>query len=347
MNQAELEQLLSAAQAGHAAARESLANLLGGAGRSREARHWMTLAAGERPSAETRLGLWEIVGFGGPQDCAGGLRRLVACADAGHADAAHAASIILAGAVGVARSLEDGFRRLAQAARLGHERASTQLQLLGGESAPDFAWVDRPFERVLHSDDPHIESLPGFLPRRICDYVIAMAAPRLARGKVVDEHGGESVRKERSNAVMTFGLADSDFLLELVNLRTAAAAGMPPENAEGLGVLHYLPGESYAAHADFIPDTPANAAQLAERGQRVRTLLVYLNEGFTGGETAFPELDLRFRPPAETALFFHNVDASGRGHPRTRHAGTPPTSGEKWLISKWFRSKALRPAAPA
>ncbi len=422
MNQADFERLWSAAQSGQAPAQEALAELFATAARPQDARLWLSRAAQSgRPSAATRLGLWEIVGFGGGQDIGRGLARIIDSADAGHADAAHTASIIYAGGVGAPRDPGEGLRRLVQAARLGQVRATAQLGLLIGPNLPDggwllrraaasgsasamyalgrgldnrtegqvwlaaaaaaghplargahtdaaikpvaaahaepdwnrvaaavdLAWVEQPFERQLERNEPHIESLAGFLPQSICDYVIGMAAPMLSRAKVVDEHGGESVRGERSNAVMTFGLADSDFLLEMVNLRTARAAGMLPENAEGLGVLHYLPGESYAPHADFIPDTPANAAQLAERGQRVRTLLVYLNGDFTGGETAFPRLDLQFKPPAGAALIFHSVDADGQVNPLTLHAGLPPTLGEKWVISKWFRSKALRPPPAA
>lgn len=417
MNQAEFERLWQAAQSGQVAAQETLAELFARAGRPGDAREWMSRATGAgRMSAAARLGLWEIVGFGGGQDIGRGLSRITASADAGHADAAHTASILYGGGVGAPRDPAEGLRRLVQAARLGHVRAATQLGLLTGPKhrdgawllrraaesgsvaamyalgqgledredaqgwlasaaaaghplarkaqvqqairptatgpepdwgriadAVDLAWVELPFERHVEHDEPHIESLAGFLPPPVCAYVIGMAAPMLSRGKVVDEHGSESVREERSNAVMTFGLADSDFLLELVNLRTARAAGMPPENAEGLGVLHYLPGESYAPHADYIPETPANAAQLAERGQRVKTLLVYLNEEFTGGETEFPLLGLRFKPPGGSALVFDNVDANRQASPRTLHTGRPPTSGEKWLISKWFRTKALRP----
>ena len=417
MQQAEFERLWSAAQAGQPQAQEVLAELFATAGRTDEARQWMSRAAAAgRSSAVTRLGLWEIVGFGGVQDVGRGLSRITASADAANAEAAHVAAILYGGGVGAPRDRGEGLRRLAQAARFGHVRAAAQLGLLigpdradgarllqraagsgstcamwalGSESGndeigaawlaaaakaghplargkdelglatppaaaaepdwdaladqADLAWVDSSLEREIASEEPRIEKLAGFLPRRFCDYVIGMAAPVLSRAKVVDEHGGESVREERSNAVMTFGLADSDFLLEMVNLKTARGAGMPPENAEGLGVLHYLPGESYAPHADFIPDTPANAAQLAQRGQRARTLLVYLNEDFSGGETAFPKLNLRFKPPAGDALIFHNVDSAGAISPLTLHAGTPPTRGEKWVISKWFRTRSLRP----
>lgn len=386
MNQSGFERLWQAAESGDASAQEQLADLYVRANRAPEARQWLARAADTGlASAATRLGLWEIVGFGGIQSVARGLSRIIACADAGHAEAAHTASILYGGGVGAPRNPREGLRRLVQAARLGQVRAVAQLGLLigAGHSAGawllgraaeagstvarsaldhgaavaraepdwnslaetiDLEWVDRPFERRIERDQPHIESLAAFLPHWVCDYVIGMAAPMLARGKVVDEQGGERVRGERSNAVMTFGLADSDFLLEMVNLRTARAVDMPPENAEGLGVLHYRPGESYAPHSDFIPDTPANAAQLAARGQRLKTLLVYLNEGFEGGETSFPTLGVGFKPPAGCALIFHNVGSDGRADPLTLHAGTPPTRGEKWVVSKWFRSKALRPA---
>jgi prolyl 4-hydroxylase len=213
--------------------------------------------------------------------------------------------------------------------------------------AIDLSWVRDAIRRTVELREPHIETIERFLPLPVCDYVVGMAAPALQRARVLAGHGGEVVSAQRTNAVMTFGLADSDFLLELVNVRAAAAAGMPPQNAEGLGVLHYRPGESYAAHADYIPETPENAAQLAARGQRVKTLLVYLNADFTGGETEFPLLHRHFRPPAGSALLFHNVDDRQQVERRSLHAGTPPAAGEKWVISKWFRSKELRPAAAA
>jgi hypothetical protein len=262
-------------------------------------------------------------------------------------------------ALGQSAQREEGIAWMAGAAAAGHPLApkssvapvvprSEHAQISDWEAlsgAADLSWVERPLARHVERERPLIETVQDFLPRFICDYVIGMAAPMLARGKVVDRHGGESVHEERSNSVMNFGLSDSDFLLELVNLRTARAVDMPPENAEGLGVLHYRPGESYAPHSDYIEDTPANAAQLAARGQRVITLLVYLNEDFEGGETAFPRLNLSFKPPAGAALIFRSVDRNDRADPLTLHTGTPPTRGEKWLISKWFRTKALRPGS--
>ena len=85
------------------------------------------------------------------------------------------------------------------------------------------------------------------------------------------------------------------------------------------------------------------AKDIADRGQRTTTLLIYLNDDFEGGDTAFPELGLTFRGRTGDALLFHNLDAAGAPDLRTRHAGLPPTKGEKWLFSQWIRDHAPTP----
>ena len=79
---------------------------------------------------------------------------------------------------------------------------------------------------------------------------------------------------------------------------------------------------------------------MAERGQRIVTFLIYLNEGFVGGETDFPRLGLRHKGAKGDALYFGNLDPAGAPDPRTLHAGLPPTRGEKWLFSQWVRNRA-------
>jgi prolyl 4-hydroxylase len=362
MDNADTQALVQRARSGDPAAQEGVADLLAQAGEGEQARTWLESAArAGRGSAMSRLGLWDIAGFGAPVDGSRGVDRILAGAKTGDSESMHIAAFVLGGGIAVAPDIREGLRWLFAAARSGHRRALAQLDVLSKGAAPataasdeadwirlaasiDLGWFGAPFRRTVYSESPHIETLAEFLPRNLCDYVIGLAGPRLQRGKIVERDGQERVSGHRSNAVMNFGLVDSDLVLELISLRTANAVGLPPENAEGLGVLHYQPGESYAPHIDYLVETPANAAQLAARGQRARTLLVYLNEGFEGGETEFPRIDKRFKPPAGSALIFHSVDASGKGDPMTVHTGRPPTRGEKWVISRWFRTKALRPA---
>lgn len=292
----------------------------GGIGTARNlprAIQWLAMAAARGDeSAACQLGL--LIGIGGPK------------AQLARSVLSHAA----------AKGYLPAIRAMGQ-----RPRQTVPVDWAAAAAAVDLSAFEAPITRQRERDDPRVEILPDLLSGWVCDYVMILAEPALARGLVLDETGGESVQDERSNRVMNFGLVDSDVILELTNHRLAAAAEMPAENAEGLGVLHYSPGERYKPHVDYIPDTPANAEHLAARGQRVRTLLVYLNEGFEGGATEFPRLDLAYKPPRGSAVVFDSVKADGSVDPMTLHTGAPTTRGEKWVISKWFRTKALRPAA--
>jgi hypothetical protein len=373
------------AEAGDLAAQEALADALEQAGRPAEASPWLQrAAAGGRPSALAKLGLRRLVGFTVPTAPQAGVAEILQAARAGDPLGLSLAATVTAGGVGTPRDPAAALGWLSLASQRGDGRASAQLALMAGEphrtpllalaaaqgleaakalgaagppptSLPydsivagiDLSAFDTQLEPEVVCDAPRIVVLPNLLPDWACDYVMALSGPVLTRGKVLDETGGESVRAERTNTVMNFGLVDSDALLELINTRLAGAAGMPPEHAEGLGVLHYAPGEEYAPHVDYIPDTPANAAQLAQRGQRVRTLLVYLSEDFEGGATEFLRLDKACKPPRGAGLIFDNVTPAGEVDPMSLHRGAPPTAGQKWVISKWFRTRALRPGPGA
>jgi hypothetical protein len=99
-------------------------------------------------------------------------------------------------------------------------------------------------------------------------------------------------------------------------------------------------GQEFLPHFDFLnPDFPGHARDLARSGQRIATFLVYLNEGYEGGETEFPKLGWRYKGRTGDALLFRNLDAAGEPDRQTFHAGLPPTQGEKWLLSQWLRER--------
>jgi prolyl 4-hydroxylase len=106
-------------------------------------------------------------------------------------------------------------------------------------------------------------------------------------------------------------------------------------------VLHYEPGEEFLPHFDFLDvSQPGPAKDVAGRGQRVLTFLIALNDDYDGGETEFPEIGKRWKGRKGSGLFFWNVEPDGTPDRLTRHAGLPPTRGEKWLLSQWIRGRA-------
>lgn len=75
---------------------------------------------------------------------------------------------------------------------------------------------------------------------------------------------------------------------------------------------------------------------------RFATLLLYLNEGMTGGETSFPRWVngetrevLQVKPELGKAVLFYNQLPDGNYDDRSQHAAKPLLKGEKWMTNFW------------
>jgi prolyl 4-hydroxylase len=174
-----------------------------------------------------------------------------------------------------------------------------------------------------------------------CEYLIGLSARLLVPAEVLDRTTGQRAQSRvRTNSVAVFWPVHQDLVVHAINLRLAAATALPAENGELLNILMYRPGEEYRPHYDFFP--PAIAAG-DPNGQRIRTLLAYLNTDFADGETSFITAGMKIKGNVGDAIVFHNCDAAGAPDRSTLHAGLPVTRGQKWLVSKWYREKTFVP----
>ena len=146
-----------------------------------------------------------------------------------------------------------------------------------------------------------------------------------------------------TNTSATFDVLDCDLVMMLLRERIARAAGLPVVGLEPVHILNYAVGQAFKPHHDWLDaDIPGHKQDLHERGQRIATFLLYLNDDYEGGETEMAAIGLRHRARKGDALVWANVKPDGRIDPATRHAGLPPTSGEKWVYSQWLRNRAPR-----
>jgi prolyl 4-hydroxylase len=281
------------------------------------------------------------------------------------AHAAHAKALFAAEGAGLAPDWNVALDHAQLAAELGHVLAQTELAALSGDWAlsreiaegkvlPADAWarlrrsVDLP--RLLTPPRPHILSaspriagIEGMAAPELCDWLIERARFKLGPAEVYDhDTGGQRIEAVRTNSAAYFRWEDSDLLLFTMRARMAAAAELPVYAMESTAVLHYTPGQEFLPHFDFLDvSKPGHAKDVAGRGQRVLTFLISLNEDYEGGQTEFPTLAKRWKGRKGSALFFWNVEPDGSIDRRTLHAGLPPTSGEKWLLSQWMRGRPL------
>jgi hypothetical protein len=315
-------------------------------------------------AAMTRLGSQLLGGEDDSFDPRRGAELLARAAQAGGAEAA-ALMAVLAGAGSCrAQSWDDALDFLQQSAERGWASAQAQLALLcadrdlgqarDGTTRQDLHiwrrlreavnvsdWITPPARQVI-SESPRIRKVDGFMSKAACDWVIERARGRLARARIYSSSGGgPAVNPSRTNTETDFNIIQSDLVLLLLRARIAEATGLPTAVMELTKVLHYSVGERFDLHFDFIdPSAPDLGPELAARGQRLATFLVYLNDDYEGGETEFPRVGLRHRGRMGSALYFANVTTRGEPDLLTLHAGLAPARGEKWLLSQWIRDRS-------
>lgn len=192
------------------------------------------------------------------------------------------------------------------------------------------------------ADDPEIKLCPGFLSSAECAWLRRHATELLGPSRVYDPRTGKAIddpiRTGRTACLdpSTPGLFDLR-----ISERLAAAANASVRRAEPLAVLCYGPAQEYKPHYDWLGGTSLASDPLGRAGDRVATVLGYLNTPEAGGATYFPQLDIRVPAEQGQVLIFANVDRKGEPSRRSQHAGEPVLAGEKWVASLWLRERAL------
>lgn len=349
MSQLTVEQIHRRALDGDGDSQFMLARLFDREGKHDLAVGWLQKAAeaGHVMSANY-LGVRFLTGQAAPFAPIHGARLTFQAAEGGNAEACARAAVLNAMGVGRESNWKQALEWLRKAIEGRHPGAADQLEVLkaeanfhGQQGALDLDSLITPVSHVVTSADPRIWVSEKFCSPQVCAWIRERSKGRLEPARTYDaELGGRSTNDMRTNTGAGFGLWNSDLVLALTRFRIAEAAGISFVMFEPVNVLHYDPGQKFSPHYDWVdPDVSHFANDLAQRGQRTATALIYLNDGYEGGETDFPEIGYAFKGDAGDLLIFFNVTEDGKPDPRTLHAGTAPTSGEKWVLSQWMRDK--------
>ncbi|CAA9220661.1 MAG: hypothetical protein AVDCRST_MAG56-415 [uncultured Cytophagales bacterium] len=195
--------------------------------------------------------------------------------------------------------------------------------------------------RRLDAAQRKVELVPGLLSADECDYLLGLAAPRFAPSAVIGADGVRTHAGRTSHTAKLF--LPGEARLEAVCDRLAGRLGVPVRYCEYFQCVRYEAGQFYGEHLDTLDEgTPPGADEVARRGQRALTVLVYLNEDFEGGETHFPRLDRKVTPQRGAGLLFYLLDRHGKPDPDARHAGLPVFSGTKYALNVWVRTRPFR-----
>lgn len=178
----------------------------------------------------------------------------------------------------------------------------------------------------------------GFFTEQECKELIELAQPQFHKtttlGKPVDGYrvADGAWLTPTHDIVCKFRCAVSDL------------TGIPEENMEGTHIVKYEVGGEYKVHHDFFhPNEGYYDREVTQRGgQRIKTALLYLNDGFLGGSTHFPKKERMVTPQTGKLVVWTNMNEDGTPDYTSLHAGLPVEEGTKYIAVIWIRENKFR-----
>lgn len=107
------------------------------------------------------------------------------------------------------------------------------------------------------------------------------------------------------------------------------------KNLENIQIQRYEIGQEYKPHTDFFNKPNDTIIE----NDRIATAILYLNEGFDGGETYFPNLNIKVKPETGSLLYFDYKYIHELNY-KTLHQGLPVINGTKYIMTFWFRKQS-------
>lgn len=210
------------------------------------------------------------------------------------------------------------------------------------EEGPCFCGSDLSFGECCGSRDPDrkppagVHLFPGFLDPASCKkWVKRLEGNRRQRAKVNKiQRPGASAMTTEDDPVRVCSEVQPGSLRTLINQRVAeafkrvaATTGHTVAWYELPLILRYRAGGYYLAHADSCALDPASKSWFKIR-DRDLSLLIYLNEDFTGGGLTFVNFNYHFRPKPGDLLVFPSDN-------RYAHQAERVESGIRYVIVSW------------
>ena len=131
-----------------------------------------------------------------------------------------------------------------------------------------------------------------------------------------------------------------DPFVAAIEAKISALMGIQPELGETAQGQRYAVGQEFKPHHDFFyTDQGYYRAEAQSGGQRTWTAMIFLNAPEAGGQTCFPELNIKIGPRAGNLLSWNNMDAAGEPNRFTLHQGMPVIAGLKYIVTKWYRER--------
>lgn len=203
--------------------------------------------------------------------------------------------------------------------------------------APEAAERELNLRRValkrFPSDRVELYTAEGFLLPEECEELIGIIKRRLRPSTI--SHDGSAEASFRTSR--TCDLVGGEPAVHALDEKICGAMGLDPAMAEPSQGQYYEITQEFKPHTDYFEAYELERNSTPALGQRTWTLMIYLNDVESGGETAFVNLGLVIPPKQGSTVLWNNLRADGTPNYDTLHHGMQVKAGYKAIITKWFR----------
>ena len=189
-----------------------------------------------------------------------------------------------------------------------------------------------------------IKYAENFLTEEECQYFVNLIDKNHTRSSVT-ANGGKFSEVTDYRTSSTTQLPEEDDKVKALKEKITKYVGLDEKRGENLQGQLYEPGQYFKEHTDFFSGESYQSHCLSS-GNRVKTLMIYLNEDCKGGQTDFKKLGITFTPKAGRALVWDNM-IDGEFNHDSLHEGMPVKEGKKYIITSWWRENEYSPKLDA
>ena len=200
------------------------------------------------------------------------------------------------------------------------------------------------------SNDPYLYFIDNFLTSEECNFIINISKNNMKLAGVVYEDNEKhkfKIGEYKGRTNSSYWLSHDKYP-ELLNIAKKIANQLKVnyKHFENFQIIHYNQNEEYQYHYDAfdINQKEKYEKYCKNKGNRILTVLVYLNDVEEGGETGFDSLPqynetILVQPKKGRMIVFYNLNDDKTLNKGTRHAGLPIIKGEKWAFNLWLRER--------
>lgn len=188
------------------------------------------------------------------------------------------------------------------------------------------------------NDSYKILEIYDVLTKEECATMIATAKQYDIERSLVIGDKNNTIDKDVRDSFNIFLKDSTGDTFETLAKATAELTGIPATHQEQTQIVFYMPRGYYRAHYDGCEEGETRESCLngyGSAGDRLATLIVYINDDYKGGKTEFTKVGFSVTPEVGKGILFYNIDENEDIIYESEHTGTDVIEGNKWIATKW------------